>query len=172
MNTKQRLIDRLKWYYPLEKLHAFVTFPFFILLANYIYSFKETVFLSYGLLVCIIILYQGQRYWRIKLARLRNQPVDQDKNLQFFEKSKRRNVILIALIPVFFLIQLGINDWKIISHRLFLLSCLANVFAILEHINYYHTQLMIDNQYDFQYLIRNKKLKTASLANDLRRKRF
>jgi hypothetical protein len=43
----------------------------------------------------------------------------------------------------------------------------ANAFGILEHINYYNRQLMIDNTSDLNYLMRYKKLKIASLAKDL-----
>lgn len=172
MHTKQRLIHRLKWYYPLEKLHAFVTFPFFIGLVWYLHPLKETIFITYGLLVCVYILYQGQKYWKIKLFRLRNQPIDQEGSLQFFKKSKKINVILIGLIPIFFVIQLWLLNWEIPVNRLLFYSILANIFAVLEHINYYHIQLMIDNKYDFAYLLRNKKLKRASLANDLKRMQF
>jgi hypothetical protein len=48
-----------------------------------------------------------------------------------------------------------------------LISFAANAFGILEHINYYHTQLMIDNTSDLSYLLRNRKFKKASLAKDL-----
>lgn len=172
MNTKQRLIQRLKWYYPLERLHAFVTFPFFIVLAWYLYPLKETIFITYGLVVCTYILFQGQKYWKIKLSRLRNQSIDQEKNLRFFEQSKKINVFLLGLIPIFFVIQLWLMNWEITMNRLFLFSVFVNIFAVLEHINYYHIQLMIDNKYDFLYVLRNKKLKRASLANDLDRKQF
>jgi len=45
---------------------------------------------------------------------------------------------------------------------------LSNIFAILEHINYYNRQLMIDNSSDLEYLKRYKRLKVASLAKDLK----
>ena len=46
-------------------------------------------------------------------------------------------------------------------------AIIANIFGILEHINYYNRQLMIDNASDLNYVIRNRKLKIASLAKDL-----
>lgn len=67
---------------------------------------------------------------------------------------------------------MALNQWEIEWNRVLLFGVLANVFAILEHINYYHTQLMIDNQSDVAYVLRNKRFKSASLANDLRRGRF
>mgnify|MGYP000120839544 CR=1 FL=1 len=77
-------------------------------------------------------------------------------------------MILISLIPIIFAIQLYQNDWEIIPENLILWGVLANIFAILEYINYYNRQLMIDNLADFEYLKRNKKLKIASLAKDLK----
>ncbi len=166
--SKQKLIKRLKSYYPLERFHAFVTFPCIAIYMMTQNPVEDVLFLLYGLLVCILILIQGQHYWKLKLNRLTNTPVDQEKNLRFFKYSKKVNLFLIILIPVVFTIQLFLNDWKIIPNRIMLYSVLANTFAILEHINYYNRQLMIDNPSDLQYVIRNRKLKMASLAKDLR----
>ena len=75
---------------------------------------------------------------------------------------------MIALIPLVFIIQILQNNWQIIPENLIIWGLLANVFGILEHINYYNRQLMIDNLSDIKYLQRNKKLKIASLAKDLK----
>ncbi|PWL37622.1 hypothetical protein DKG77_15080 [Flagellimonas aquimarina] len=165
---KQKLIKRLKSYYPMERFHAFVTFPgilVYLILNN---SFTDIFFLIYGILICIIILIQGQHYWKLKLHRLINKPFNQEKNLNIFRSSKKINLALIGLVPIIFVIQLYLNDWKIIPENLILWGMLANLFAILEHINYYNRQLMIDNSSDLEYLKRNKKLKVASLAKDLK----
>lgn len=100
MQTKQRLINRLRWYYPMELAHAVFTFPALLLFTIYYFPIQEVIFLSYGLLVCISILYQGQRYWNIKLKSLRGQSIDVAKQLSFFKKSKKRNVVLIAAMPI------------------------------------------------------------------------
>lgn len=170
--SRQRLIERLKWYYPLEKLHTFVTFPVLLIYLLYQNPIQNMILLSYGLLVCIFILYQGQLYWKLKLNRLTGKQIDQEKNIAFFKKSKRLNWIWISLMPIILLIQLYLQDWNINSNNLFWWAILANVFAILEHLNYYYRQLMVDNMYDFKYLLRNKKLKTASLAKDLREEKI
>ncbi|MEW7290121.1 hypothetical protein [Aquimarina sp. 2304DJ70-9] len=166
--SKQKLIKRLKSYYPMERFHAFVTFPailFYLILKN---SFVDIFFLLYGILVCIIILIQGQHYWKLKLYRLINKPFNQEKNLDIFRNSKKLNLILIGLIPIIFVIQLYQNDWQIIPENLILWGILANLFAVFEHINYYNRQLMIDNVSDLEYVKRNKRLKIASLAKDLK----
>ncbi|MRX64088.1 hypothetical protein [Maribacter luteus] len=166
--SKQKLIKRLKSYYPMERFHAFVTFPAIFVYLIFNNSFSNIFFLLYGILICIIILIQGQYYWKLKLYRLMNKPFNQEKNLNIFRISKKLNLILIGLIPLIFAIQLYQNDWKIIPENLILWGLFANFIAILEHINYYMRQLMIDNSADLKYVKRNIKLKIASLAKDLK----
>ena len=163
--TKTRLIKRLKWYYPLEKFHTFFTFPLLLFYLVFSHPIREIIFLSYGLIVCIVILYQGQLYWKLKLQRLKGKTINQEHFIAFFRKSKKINIVLLTFIPLVLLIQLALQEWKISS--MFLWGVLANAFAVSEHINYYQTQLMYDNTNDLKYIIRNKSLKRASLAKDL-----
>ena len=165
--SKARLIQRLQWYYPTEKLHAYGTFPLILLYAIVTNPISEIVLLIYGMILCIIVLYQGQHYWKLKLWRLRGQKINQTQELQFFRKSKKVNVVLILLMPVIFLFQWYVNQANPEPTSMFYWGILANVVAMLEHINYYHIQLMIDNKYDLQYVTRNKRLKRSSLAKDL-----
>lgn len=165
--SKKRLIKRFTWLYRIEKLHALVTFPLLILYILSKNPFKESVFINYGLLVCTFILYQGQLYWKLKCKRLKGEVIDNDKNIKRFHSYNKINRILIGLIPFFFITQMGLQNWSFENKSLFILGWAANIFAVLEHINYYHTQLMIDNQYDIKYVIKNKKLKKASIAKDL-----
>lgn len=166
--SKQKLIKRLKSYYPMERFHAFVSFPFifvYLILEN---SILNIIFLLYGILLCIIVLAQGQHYWKLKLNRLLDKPLNQERELNIFRNTKRLNLILIALIPLVFAFQLFQNNWQIIPENLIIWGLIANIFGVLEHINYYNRQLMIDNISDVKYLQRNKKLKIASLAKDLK----
>ncbi|RFN58608.1 hypothetical protein DZ858_00575 [Marixanthomonas ophiurae] len=128
---------------------------------------ENLILLSYGLIVCIIILYQGQLYWKLKLERLTEKHINQDATIRFFKKSKWVNWLLISCMLPVLLIQLYFQNWNFESNDMFYWGIFANVFAILEHINYYYIQLMIDNKYDVEYLFKNKKLKKASLAKDL-----
>lgn len=166
--SKQKLITRLKGYYPMERFHAFVTFPLILVYLSLKNSFTDIFFLLYGLLICIVILIQGQHYWKLKLYRLIDKPFNQEKNLNIFRNSKKLNLVLIGLIPIIFGIQIYQNDWQIIPENLMVWGILANVFAVLEHVNYYNRQVMIDNSSDLEYLKRNKKLKISSLAKDLK----
>ncbi|NGX85305.1 hypothetical protein [Aequorivita sp. KMM 9714] len=152
----------------MEKFHAFISFPslfIYLILTN---SLRDIFFLLYGVLVCILVLIQGQHYWKLKLYSLIDKPFNQEKNITFFKKSKKLNLILIGLIPLVFVFQLYQNDWRILPENLISWGILANLFAVLEHVNYYNRQLMIDNLSDLEYLKRNKRLKVASLAKDLK----
>lgn len=151
----------------MEKLHAFVTFPALLIYVLYSYSLKESIFLVYGLLICICILYQGQHYWKLKLKKLKGESFDNDKNIRFFQFFKKINLILMGLIPFVFIVQMEYYDWNFANNKLLYWGLAANIFGILEHVNYYHTQLMVDNPADVNYILRNKKLKQASLAKDL-----
>ncbi|MCB2377118.1 hypothetical protein LGH70_05965 [Hymenobacter sp. BT635] len=165
--SKQALIKRLSTYYPLERAHAFFTFP---LLAAYLFfrnPLPAILFLEYGVAVCIFILLQGQHYWKLKLYRLTNRPFDAPANLLLFRRARRINVVLILLMPVVFYAQLQLAGHFRAMPDLFGWAFLANGFAILEHINYYHIQLSIDNKADVRYVLHHKKLKTASLKKDL-----
>jgi len=169
---KEKLIKRLRWYYPMEKLHAFVTFPLLTIYFIFNYPLIKSLWFVYGMLICILILFQGQKYWKLKLWRLEKKSFSQTENLRFFRKAKRINLILIAGIPIVLAVQFLIVDWSMADSKIIFWSFLANIFAILEYINYYHIQLMVDNPSDLNYILRNKKLKTASLAKDLKQNRF
>lgn len=165
--SKKELIKRLNWYYPMERMHAFITFPFITIYLIYTSSLSDILFLIYGLVLCIFILFQGQHYWKLKLSKLTGKTFDQSKNLAFFRKSKKINLFMIGLIPLIFIIQFYLTNWTLKTENLMFWAIIANVFGILEHINYYNMQLMIDNASDLNYVIRNRKLKIASLAKDL-----
>ena len=165
--SKQRLIQRLKWYYPLERFHTYVTVPVTIVFLLLSFPARDLIFMTYGLVVCTVILFQGQLYWKLKLDRLLGKSINQQASLSFFRKSKRVNVVLIIVMLPVFLVQLFVQEWDVSANNLMTWSIVANAFAILEHINYYHIQLMIDNEYDAKYLITNKRLKKSSLAKDL-----
>ena len=143
----------------MEKFHAFVTFPVIVIGLLFKNSFQHIFFLIYGLLVCIYILYQGQKYWHLKLKRLTKVPFDQATNIQFFKKAKRINFILIAFIPFVFLLQYYQADLSFDERHRLLWAVSSNVFAVLEFVNYYYIQLSYDNASDLKYLAKHKKLK-------------
>jgi hypothetical protein len=163
---KAKIIKRLEWYYPTELFNAWL-FTGITLFVIYTYKIAVAFFLVYGLIIMTFILFQGQHYWKLKLFRLTNKKFDEAKNLKLFRRAKQINVVLIAIIPFVFGLQWLMTNKPIIENNLFLWRILANVIGVLEHINYYHKQLMVDNLSDVKYLLRNKKLKVASLKKDL-----
>ena len=165
--SRQQLIHRLKWYYPLERFHAIITFPAMIVYLVLNYPYRDIVSPVFGLIVCDFILFQGQHYWKLKLNRLTGQHFDQTRHIGLFKRAKKVNILLIVLIPMVFMLQLGLKDWTIPADELLVWTLGANGFAVLEYINYYHIQLMVDNKADASYVLRNKRFKTASLKKDL-----
>ncbi len=165
--TKKDLIKRLNKTYTMEKSHAFITFPAITVYLLFTNSPLDIVFLLYGLVLCIFILLQGQHYFKLKLQSLKGISFDQNKNITYFRNSKKHNLFMIGLIPIVFIMQLYFSNWEVKKENLIFWAITANVFGILEHINYYYRQLMIDNTADLSYVIRNRKLKIASLAKDL-----
>ncbi len=164
--SKVNLVKRLSWYYPTERFNAFMFAGVFIFVIIK-YGFINTLFLSYGLLLMTVILFEGQYYWKLKLYRLTNKQFNQLKNINLFKKLKGVNTGLIALVPIVLFLQLLLQDWTLKPGNLFYWGLAANIFGILEHVNYFYRQLMIDNLADVQYILRNKKLKIASLKKDL-----
>jgi len=156
--SKAKIIKRLNWLYSAEKFFAIVFTGITIIVLIKLPK-PETIFLLYGLLIITIILFQGQHYWKLKFYALTEKPFDQKKNFELFKKAKRLNLIIISIIPLIILVQQFLTDWRIYFYGQYSLT----YFCILEHINYYHRQLMIDSISDLDYLLKNKRLKIASL---------
>src|SRR5690606_40166497 len=90
------------------------------------------------------ILFQGQKYWQLKLWRLQGKSFSQVRNLKFFKKLKHINLLFLMGMPIILAVQLLIVDWTMADVDILLWSFAANLFAVLEYINYYHKQLMVD----------------------------
>jgi len=166
-SVKQRLIKKLQWTFQVEGMNAVMFFGILIFI-NATYDIKDLIFLSYGLLLMCFILLQGTYYWWKKLSVLEDKPIFQNRTLKRFLNFKRKNELAIAFMPFVLVAQWVISGRTLGSDNLLGWALFANVFAVLEYINYYHIQLMYDNRYDLRYLFRHKKLKEASLRKDLR----
>ena len=165
--SKAKIIKRLNWYYPTERFNAFI-FSGVFLYVFFWFPLKNIIFLLYGLLVVVLILFEGKHYLKLKLYRLTDRLFEQGKNIELFRKAKVLNSVLICVMSVVFIFQLYLSGWVIKGENHIGWALAANAFGILEHINYYHRQLSIDNLADVKYVLRNKKLKVASLAKNLR----
>lgn len=108
---------------------------------------------------------------KLKLHQLTHKAFEQPSNIRFFNTCEQINVKLIVLMPAFIVFQVYLIGWQL-SNNSFLLGLVVNLFALLEHTNYYRSQLMIDSQHDWKYLVTNKKLKITSLAKDVTNQKF
>jgi|AntRauTorcE11897_2_1112592.scaffolds.fasta_scaffold01011_7 hypothetical protein len=151
----------------MEGMNAMMFFGVIVIL-NASYGVQDLLPLSYGILLVCFILSQGTYYWWIKLCALQGRNIPVKKILKRFQKFKTQNKVGILLIPAVFLIQWYLSGAQFDEIHFLGWALFANGFAILEYINYYHRQIMIDNRYDLQYILQNKKLKEASLFKDMR----
>lgn len=170
-STKERLIHRLQWYFQVEGINVLMFFGIMLFL-NSQYAMVHIIALSYGILFMCYILVQGTYYWWIKWRMLKRESLLQHKILSQFQSFKTHNQIGLVLMPVIFLLQYLLSGQEISGKNLPRWALAANLFAVAEYINYYHWQLMHDNIYDLKYLFRNRSLKRASLAKDLREEQF
>lgn len=164
--NRQHIAHRLRYLRNWEFLNVFLL-P--ACLAVVITSLELPTWLlySYSLFLICLVLAQGTLYWHIKLRTIstatRRLPAYFRRIFTLF---KRGNLILIAGYPLLFAYaqssqqtQAGEPVWATVFW----------LFALLEHINYYHYQLMHDTTNDMRYLFRYKRLRHAPLATDLAR---
>lgn len=119
-------------------------------------------------LICLVLA-QGTLYWHLKLRTI--DTVTQRLPAYFhrlFTRFKRTNGILIAGYLPLFVYMLSTHQTQGDEP---IWATVFWLFALLEHINYYHYQLMHDTTNDMRYLLRYKRLRHAPLATDLARNR-
>lgn len=165
--TRSELINRLEWIYQVEGMNAVMFFGVMLfLIASY--GFTNLIFMSYGILFCCFILLQGTYYWWIKYSSIKEEKEPVEVQVERLKTFKHLNHIGLILIPMVFLLQWFISGYSFSSDNLLGWAIFANLFAVLEYINYYHKQLMYDNRYDLRFLYQNRILKEATLHKDLR----
>ncbi|MGW8428165.1 hypothetical protein ACWGJQ_22210 [Peribacillus simplex] len=126
---------------------------------SYLTSFSSV----YAFVLLEFILLQGSLYWFLKWKRAKENdyahlPYTQLRIFLFF---KRVNLFLIATGIVVFFYQLKAVESGIYWY-LFLY-----VFAIIEHINYYHFRLSYQSPDEMKELIRQRGLRKSILAKEL-----
>ena len=168
---KEKLIKRLQWYYPTERNFAYA-FSIVLIYLVIKYPTCDQLLLWYGLAVMVVVLFQGQYYWLLKLRKLEGVYFEETAPLALFKKCQRINWILIALMPVCLGWQLYLNEDRQADTIYQGWALAANGFAISEHINYYYYQLMIDTKSDLAYVIHYRGLKRSSLYKDLKENQF
>lgn len=164
--SKKRLLHKIQWTYQVEGMNT-VMFLGVMIICILTFGFTDLVFFAYGVLFSCYILMQGTYYWWLKYTSLKGEYIPQKRVIDRFRTFKSSDQIGLFLIPVILLLQWFISGKQLNENNLIGWALFANFFAVLEYINYYQRQLMYDNKYDFRYLIRNRKLKEASLYKDL-----
>ncbi|MGN9786012.1 hypothetical protein ACTMTF_31610 [Nonomuraea sp. ZG12] len=115
-----------------------------------------------GFALFVIILIQGAAYWAAKLDQLRNRR-PHPRGLAAFAAARKVNPVLLAagllVTGAAALADPGVGSWPGLGFAL---------FAVLEHVNYFHVQLMHDTAADLRRL-RTVGLRRSQLARDLAR---
>ena len=121
----------------------------------------------FALCMLSYILLQGTWYWHLKLRLLNEHKPLPAYFRDLYQCFKWSNVIgmvaLLAALLYYNTLSLSFSDLKWCAGLL--------VGVLLEHINYYHYQLMYDTRAAFDFLRRNKRLRKAALGLDLARAR-
>lgn len=112
-----------------------------------------------------VILLQGTFYWHLKLHSVRTRCARLPG--YFWRTFALLRFVNLVLLGGFVLLSAALSGrsdadsgWTAVSWGLFGL-------AVLEHVNYYHYQLMHDNVRDISYLWRHRRIRRSPLALDL-----
>jgi hypothetical protein len=124
------------------------------------------LFYSYAMGIICFILIQGGLYWHLKLAvAMGRAPGLPDGFARWYTTLQRSNVVLLGLYPLLAVVAVLTGATRGLE---ILWATLLVVFAALEHINYYHWQLMYDSARDLQWLLRHRRLRRAHLGEELK----
>jgi len=118
-----------------------------------------------ALLLQSYLLVQGACYWHLKHCALSQSSKLPDFFGRLFSVFRASNLLLFALVALAFGGEVHAAGWSVqLAWPLGIF-----VFAMIEHINYYHYQLMYDTTSAVQFLVRNRRLRRAALGIDLKR---
>jgi hypothetical protein len=164
--NRQNIINRLLYLRNWEFMNIFlVPICLYITLASLeVQNWQPYAFSVF--IICVILI-QGTFYWHLKLRAISKNEITLPPYFsQTFSTFKRANVVLLSIYPVL-IISSQTNSF--INFQVSIWSNVIFLFAILEHINYYHYQLSHDSLNDINYLIRNKKIRRSPLYIDLQK---
>jgi hypothetical protein len=113
-----------------------------------------------GFALLAILLVQGATYWLMKLRQPPGRPLPGARG---FVLARRCNVILLGAGLVF----VGWTTARDPGSET-VVGLVFALAAVLEHVNYFHTQLMYDTTADLRYLF-TRGLRRSHLARDLAR---
>lgn len=118
-----------------------------------------------ALLSVSYLLVQGSLYWQLKHSALSAAAPLPRYFGRLFSAFKVSNLVLFAGVALGFMVQIVGEGWNVqLAWPLGIF-----LFAVLEHINYYHYQLMYDTLASARYVLHNRRLRKAALGVDLSR---
>lgn len=118
-----------------------------------------------ALLLQSYLLVQGACYWHLKHRALSQSSRLPDFFGRVFAVFKTSNLLLFALVGLAFVVHVHVAGWSVqLAWPLGIF-----LFAMIEHINYYHYQLMYDTTNAVRFVVRNRRLRRAALGIDLKR---
>ncbi|MFZ6647876.1 hypothetical protein ACO0LO_19280 [Undibacterium sp. TJN25] len=119
-----------------------------------------------ALLSVSYLLAQGSLYWQLKHSALSASAPLPNYFGRLFNAFKATNLVLFGGVALGFIVQVVSAGWN--TQLAWPLGIF--LFAVLEHINYYHYQLMYDTSASVRYVLRNRRLRKAALGVDLNRR--
>ncbi len=159
---KQRLIGRFRYLWTFELLNAVVILPGFVLLMRN--NFEIGVFTVVATALVCFLLVVGAGFAFLKYRDLRRDTQELNRFEGGFRLLRRFVPVLLAAVIVFFGVQApGLARAQFAD---FVLGAIMLLLAILEYINYFHTQLMYDNCRDLDYLLTKWKFKRGLMARE------
>ena len=165
MSQASKLAPRMKYLRSTEAMFSLVLIP---ILAWYWLGSESSVAWSVRVpplvLVCYILA-QGATYWALKYRQYAHGVALPPWLPRLFRVFRLSNVIglLVVALWLAFAASSGIKQVD--------LAWGAGLwaFALLEHVNYYHLQLMYDTRGALRRLRQTRRLRTPMLAEDMRR---
>nr|WP_218902858.1 hypothetical protein [Streptomonospora nanhaiensis] len=141
-----------------------VNIPLFAVVLFGVLGLPPTPANAAGFALFSVLLLEGSAYWWAKAAQVRSR-ASHPAGLPLFRLLRAANPVLLAAGGVVVAWQLtGGVPW---THT-WPGAGLA-VFALLEHVNYFHVQLSHQNRADLARLWRTRRLHRSHLARDLAR---
>ncbi|MGW7683895.1 hypothetical protein ACWGID_24360 [Kribbella sp. NPDC054772] len=113
-----------------------------------------------GFALFALLLAQGATYWSAKLRQLPGEPLP---GARWFSLARRWNVLVLAA-GLLFVLAAVVRDPGATT----VVGLVFAVVAVLEYVNYFHTQLMYDTPADLRQLF-SRGLRRSHLARDLAR---
>ncbi|EID43751.1 hypothetical protein [Parageobacillus thermoglucosidasius] len=164
----QKKVERKLFHLFIGELSAAVIFALIWIMYIQLFEWAEPYLTSFSSLYAFIllefILLQGSFYWFLKWKQVQRKcyshlPYHQLRLFAFF---KRFNLLLISIGLLFMIYQFKVFPidfyWFVFLY----------VFAIIEHINYYHIRLSYQSIEEIKDFIRQKGFRSSKLARELK----